>query len=575
MSWRKFPIPLTELCIDTTLRCGQSFRWKQSPPGTYSCALQGRILSLRQDATHLHYRAIYPSSSLSAPATASPPTPRSDGDPPEDVKPTIKIEANPPTPAADADDDTEAFLRHYLNLTPDLGALYAHWAARDANFAARAPRFAGVRVLRQDAWEALVGFVCSSNNNIARIAQMVDKLCTHYGPRIGFLEDGTAFYDLPPPSALAGSGVEEKLRDLGFGYRAKYIAQTAARLAEEEPGWLDALRNPEKPAYGAPTGRGDGWRINGRMGYHDARAALQELSGVGPKVADCVCLMGLGWGEAVPVDTHVWRIAVRDYGFGHWRGKAMSGAIYDAVGMHFRELWGEEAGWAHSVLFTADLRAFEERAAGVVKDEEDVVVNAEEGEVKIEVKVKEEGGVVVKEERAGVGNDKSARTPVKKIKVEVKEEPSLSPSGRMDGLSMYANGVKKEDVKQESIEFSPAADTDPSRQFKQRSRAIKVKEEDGAEVKQESSPFSASRQESPAPVAKDTSIKKAMAVRDHNEVVRRKSRGAPPSKLKAEPSAPSSLIATPVKVKTKKRPSEEPPAWLAGERRRSSRRRVG
>ena len=46
----------------------------------------------------------------------------------------------------------------------------------------------------------------------------------------------------------------------------------------------------------------------------DAWKLLQELAGVGPKVADCVCLMGLGHLEAVPVDTHVLRVTARDYG---------------------------------------------------------------------------------------------------------------------------------------------------------------------------------------------------------------------------------------------------------------------
>ena len=45
----------------------------------------------------------------------------------------------------------------------------------------------------------------------------------------------------------------------------------------------------------------------------DAWQLLQQLPGVGGKVADCVCLMGLGHMQAVPVDVHVWRLAVRDY----------------------------------------------------------------------------------------------------------------------------------------------------------------------------------------------------------------------------------------------------------------------
>jgi N-glycosylase/DNA lyase len=84
-------------------------------------------------------------------------------------------------------------------------------------------------------------------------------------------------------------------------------------------------------------------------------------------VADCVCLMGLGWGESVPVDTHVWQIAQRDYKFGK-KAKTFNKAMYDAVGEHFRTLWGKYAGWAHSVLFTADLRQFSDRAT-TVKEE--------------------------------------------------------------------------------------------------------------------------------------------------------------------------------------------------------------
>ena len=160
MTWRTIPISLTELCIDTTLRCGQSFRWKKSSPDTYSCAIYGRLISLRQDSTYLHYRVFLPAPFVSTPEV--PLTPRTDNAAEDDVK--LEEEEN---------DETEAFLRHYLNLGPNLGKLYQTWAARDANFRKKAPRFTGVRILKQDAWEALVGFICSSNNNIVRISQMV------------------------------------------------------------------------------------------------------------------------------------------------------------------------------------------------------------------------------------------------------------------------------------------------------------------------------------------------------------------------------------------------------------------
>ena len=70
-------------------------------------------------------------------------------------------------------EDVRLFLRYYFNLDVDLRAMYKEWAAVDGNFRRRAGAFGGVRVLRQDAWEAVVGFVCSSCNNIKRIMQMV------------------------------------------------------------------------------------------------------------------------------------------------------------------------------------------------------------------------------------------------------------------------------------------------------------------------------------------------------------------------------------------------------------------
>ncbi|EHK15744.1 uncharacterized protein TRIVIDRAFT_228771 [Trichoderma virens Gv29-8] len=327
VDWRKLPVSLTELCIDTTLRCGQSFRWRKLND-EWTCTLHGRILSLKQDATHLHYKVTWPEQS---PISSS-----------KDL-PSEK-------------DDTEDLLRHYFSLNIDLASLYQQWSKDDPNFREKAPQFTGVRILNQDAWEALICFICSSNNNISRISQMVHKLCKHYGPLIGHIE-GEAMHDFPTPESLTKKAVEAHLRELGFGYRAKYIAETARIIAKEKPSaWLDSLRNPDFPAFNAVA------VVDGPQStYKDAQAALLSLTGVGPKVADCVCLMGLGWGESVPVDTHVLQIAQRDYRFGKKGPKTINKVMYDAIGDHFRSIWGKYAGWAHSVLFTADLREFSSR----------------------------------------------------------------------------------------------------------------------------------------------------------------------------------------------------------------------
>lgn len=345
--WRKLPIALTELCLATTLRCGQSFRWKQSED-TWACSLRGRIIQLSQEPSHVKYRSIWPSE-VETPLT-----------PPSSVPPETE----------EPGDDTLDLLYHYLNLKPNLTELYEQWSSADKNFKKKAPKFTGVRILRQDAWEALICFICSSNNNISRIMQMVDKLCLHYGPYIATL-DGRRFHDFPRPSALTGEKVEAHLRELGFGYRGRFIVATAREVDSHEEGWLDTLRNPESPAFSQTETAGSEWKVEGRDGYRSAHEELLKLLGVGAKVADCVCLMGLGWGEAVPIDTHVWQIAVRDYKFGKGRHSSLTRATYEAVANHFRQLWGQEAGWAHSVLFTADLRAFSERLTMKVEVKED------------------------------------------------------------------------------------------------------------------------------------------------------------------------------------------------------------
>lgn len=97
---------------------------------------------------------------------------------------------------------------------------------------------------------------------------------------------------------------------------------------------------------------------------------------------------------------------MRDYKFGKGKHSSLTKATYDAVGDKFRSLWGKEAGWAHSVLFTADLRAFSERLVPVVKKDEEVV--------------KEE--VVKAEENLEHGASENApRTPARKVTKRKKE----------------------------------------------------------------------------------------------------------------------------------------------------------
>ncbi|KAK4451460.1 DNA glycosylase [Podospora aff. communis PSN243] len=394
--WKKLPLSLAELCIDTTLRCGQSFRWRRIND-EWHCVLQGKLISLKQDPTHLHYKLASPR----------------------------KL---PTSERKSAEDDCVlSLLNRYFVLSQSLSNMYQQWAASDANFARRATAFAGIRILNQDAWETLVSFICSSNNNISRITQMVQKLCVHYGPYVGDIE-GEKFHDFPRPEALAGSGVESHLRELGFGYRARFIAETARIVSTDRPaGWLHGLRNPDCPALEISNNKLEDTETKTDTKpptYRAAHEALLELPGVGPKVSDCVCLMGLGWWESVPVDTHVWQIAQRDYGFGKGvKTKTLNKAMYDAVGDHFRKIWGPQAGYAQSVLFTANLKSFAEQAAGKTEAAKEEVSVAE-----VEVKPEESKSDI--STTASVRTKKRKAVTVEAAVIKAEEENGVEAGGR-------------------------------------------------------------------------------------------------------------------------------------------------
>ncbi len=101
--------------------------------------------------------------------------------------------------------------------------------------------------------------------------------------------------------------------------------------------------------------KGEAWLYSLRdVPYADALTALQELPGVGPKVAACVCLFSLDKHQAVPVDTHVWQLACRHYA-PHLKGRSLTPKLMAQVEGVLQGVFGSHAGWAHNTLFIAEL----------------------------------------------------------------------------------------------------------------------------------------------------------------------------------------------------------------------------
>lgn len=247
-------------------------------------------------------------------------------------------------------DTTLSFLRRYFVLDVSLPPLYSFWSERDANFAKKTSngtRYGGIRILRQPAWECLIEFICSSNNNIGRIEGMLRKLSRLYGeilPSPAELDtsDEVAEQDqifaFPRPEDLLAEGVTAELRTAGFGYRDAYVTKTAALVC--------SLAAELGPAFLTPQ---DYLESLSQLSEEQAREALLRFSGVGPKVADCILLFGLGFEDVVPVDTHVYQIAVRDYGLKGSKDATVNKVMYSKVRSKLQEAWGQKAGWAHQV----------------------------------------------------------------------------------------------------------------------------------------------------------------------------------------------------------------------------------
>ena len=150
----------------------------------------------------------------------------------------------------------------------------------DENVKKAVEMYYGIRILRQEPWEALCSFIISQNNNIPRISGIIDRFCSLYGE-----ENEKGEFSFPSYEKLDGLTPED-LSSLKAGFRSKYIIDAAQKLINKE---IELHKIYEMP-------------------IEEARQELMKIKGVGPKVAECTLLYGFGRKEAFPVDVWVKRI---------------------------------------------------------------------------------------------------------------------------------------------------------------------------------------------------------------------------------------------------------------------------
>nr|XP_002131434.1 N-glycosylase/DNA lyase-like [Ciona intestinalis]XP_009859693.1 N-glycosylase/DNA lyase-like [Ciona intestinalis] len=320
------------LNLKLNLTCGQAFRWRTCENFLIG-VMEHRVWQLKQDNDHIYYKVIacphWKFNQISEKLKKSSRKRKSTGNVAVNTNKCLDTKR-----ICECSSFEEKILCDYLRLNIDLKKLYTEWKNRDEKFTHISSSTPGIRVLRQNPLETLFCFLCSVNNNITRIVSMIERMCKLYGNKL--LEyKGTTFHDFPTLGMLASKDTDEDLRKLGFGYRAPFIGKCAKEvMSKGGEVWLESLR---------------------KQTYKKAFTALTDLTGVGMKVADCVCLMAMDKLEAVPLDTHVRQVALRDYNF-KVKTKTLSTRSYTEMGSFFRSLWGGYAGWAQAVIFVNEIK---------------------------------------------------------------------------------------------------------------------------------------------------------------------------------------------------------------------------
>lgn len=186
-----------------------------------------------------------------------------------------------------SESDFESIWRDYFDLDYDYQKCVES-ASRYDQYLKDAARFSsGIRILHQDPWEMLITFIISQQNNIPRITGIIDRLCRECGDLIATY-DGQDFYSFPTDLQIMDNYL--KLRDIGVGFRDKYICQACRDICLGFD--LGELRDKSP---------------------EDTVNRLKSFYGVGDKVANCISLFGLGHKDAFPRDVWINRIIDKHY----------------------------------------------------------------------------------------------------------------------------------------------------------------------------------------------------------------------------------------------------------------------
>lgn len=183
------------------------------------------------------------------------------------------------------ENDIQQTVKNYFDLNRNYEKIKEQLSKVDQNMKKSIEYGNGIRILNQDLWETIISFIISANNNIPRIKGIIERLSEKYGDEIKY--KGNKYYTFPTPEQLKNVTVEE-YRKLGLGFRDIRLYETTKMVLNKQVDIENMKNNPNTI---------------------EVREELLKLSGVGPKVADCILLFSdLKRFEVFPIDVWVRRV---------------------------------------------------------------------------------------------------------------------------------------------------------------------------------------------------------------------------------------------------------------------------
>lgn len=220
--------------------------------------------------------------------------------------------------------DIKETVEKYFDLNRDYQKIKSELEKIDENMKKSIEYGQGIRILNQDLWETIISFIISANNNIPRIKGIIERLSKKYGKEIEW--NNTKYYTFPTAKALKDVTVQE-YRELGLGFRDIRLYETTHMILDKKVD-LEAMKNNPNTM--------------------EVREQLLSLSGVGPKVADCILLFSdLKRFEVFPIDVWVRRVMNDLYIHNEDETKVNKKQIEKIA----QEKFGDLAGLAQQYLF--------------------------------------------------------------------------------------------------------------------------------------------------------------------------------------------------------------------------------